>query len=196
MALSQYVAINFLTKFDKKGLERATKELKGFDKTIATGSFRLKAFAKAGGVAAAAGLAIFAKRSIDAALAQEKLDKQLQLTLASIGQQFQLPEIKGFIADLQRATNVTEEELVPAFRQLVAQTGNVESSQYLLTKALDTSAGTGFDLSTVLDAINKAAIGNYKSIGALWTPDIPFDTDDLFTVVDVLQEQKKSRQRR
>ena len=102
MALSQYVAINFLTKFDKKGLERATKELKGFDKTIATGSFRLKAFAKAGGVAAAAGLAIFAKRSIDAALAQEKLDKQLQLTLASIGQQFQLPEVKGFIADLQR----------------------------------------------------------------------------------------------
>ena len=167
MALSQYVAINFLTKFDKKGLERATKELKGFDKTIATGSFRLKAFAKAGGVAAAAGLAIFAKKSIDAALAQEKLDKQLQLTLASIGQQFQLPEIKGFIADLQRATNVTEEQLVPAFRQLVAQTGDVESSQYLLTKALDTSAGTGFDLSTVLDAITKAAIGNYKSIGAL-----------------------------
>ena len=167
MALSQYVAINFLTKFDKKGLERATKELKGFDKTIATGSFRLKAFAKAGGVAAAAGLAIFAKRSIDAALAQEKLDKQLQLTLASIGQQFQLPEVKGFIADLQRATNVTEEELVPAFRQLVAQTGDVESSQYLLTKALDTSAGTGKDLGTVLDAINKAAVGNYKSIGNL-----------------------------
>jgi hypothetical protein len=167
MALSQYVAINFLTKFDKKGLERATKELKGFDKTVATGAFRLKSFAKAGGVAAAAGLAIFAKKSIDAALAQEKLDKQLQLTLASIGQQFQLPEIKSFIADLQRATNVTEEELVPAFRQLVAQTGDVESSQYLLTKALDTSAGTGKDLGTVLDAINKAAIGNYKSIGAL-----------------------------
>jgi hypothetical protein len=167
MALSQYVAINFLTKFDKKGLERATKELKGFDKTVATGAFRLKAFAKAGGVAAAAGLALFAKRSIDAALAQEKLDKQLQLTLASIGQQFQLPEVKGFIADLQRATNVTEEELVPAFRQLVAQTGDVESSQYLLTKALDTSAGTGKDLGTVLDAINKAAVGNYKSIGNL-----------------------------
>lgn len=167
MALSQYVAINFLTKFDKKGLERATKELKGFDKTIATGAFRLKAFAKAGGVAAAAGLAIFAKKSIDAALAQEKLDKQLQLTLASIGQQFVLPEIKGFIADLQRATNVTEEELVPAFRQLVSQTGDVQSSQYLLQKALDTSAGTGKDLSTVLDAITKAAVGNYKSIGNL-----------------------------
>ena len=36
MALSQNVVINFLTKFDKKGLERATKELKGFDKVVAT----------------------------------------------------------------------------------------------------------------------------------------------------------------
>jgi hypothetical protein len=84
MALSQYVAINFLTKFDKKGLERATKELKGFDKVVATGSFRLRAFAKAGGIAAAAGLVLFTKRSIEAALAQERLDKQLQLSLRTL----------------------------------------------------------------------------------------------------------------
>ena len=164
MALSQYVAINFLTKFDKKGLERATKELKGFDKVVATGSFRLKAFAKAGGIAAAAGMALFAKNSIQAALAQERLDKQLQLTLRSIGQEFELPGVKAFIADLQRATNITEDELVPALRQLVTQTGDLQISQTLLSKSLDISAGTGADLNVVLDAINKAAIGNYKSI--------------------------------
>jgi hypothetical protein len=167
MALSQYVAINFLTKFDKKGLERATKELKGFDKVVATGSFRLRAFAKAGGVAAAAGLAIFTKRSISAALAQERLDKSLQLTLSSIGQGALASEITSFIQSLQTTTNVTEDELVPAFQQLVAQTGDVQSSQELLKLALDASAGTGKDLSTVLDAITKAAIGNYKSIGTL-----------------------------
>ena len=167
MALSQYVAINFLTKFDKKGLERATKELKGFDKVVATGSFRLQAFAKAGGIAAAAGLAIFAKNSIEAALAQERLDKQLQLTLRSIGQEFELPSVKTFIADLQRATNITEDQLVPALRQLIAQTGDLDISQTLLSKSLDISAGTGADLNLVLDAINKAAIGNYKSITAL-----------------------------
>ena len=167
MALSQYVAINFLTKFDKKGLERATKELKGFDKVVATGSFRLKAFAKAGGIAAAAGMALFAKNSIQAALAQERLDKQLQLTLRSIGQEFELPGVKAFIADLQRATNITEDELVPALRQLVTQTGDLQISQTLLSKSLDISAGTGADLNTVLDAINKAAVGNYKSIAAL-----------------------------
>ena len=167
MALSQYVAINFLTKFDKKGLERATKELKGFDKVVATGSFRLKAFAKAGGIAAAAGMALFAKNSIQAALAQERLDKQLQLTLRSIGQEFELPGVKTFIADLQRATNITEDQLVPALRQLIAQTGDLDTSQTLLSKALDISAGTGADLNSVLDAINKAAVGNYKSIAAL-----------------------------
>jgi hypothetical protein len=167
MALSQYVAINFLTKFDKKGLERATKELKGFDKVVATGAFRLKTFAKAGGIAAAAGMAIFAKNSIQAALAQERLDKQLQLTLRSIGQEFELPGVKTFIEDLQRATNITEDQLVPALRQLIAQTGDLDTSQTLLSKALDISAGTGADLNSVLDAINKAAIGNYKSIAAL-----------------------------
>jgi hypothetical protein len=167
MALSQYVAINFLTKFDKKGLERATKELKGFDKVVASGSFRLRAFAKAGGVAAAAGLAIFTKNSIQAALAQERLDKQLQLTLKSIGQEFALPDVKNFVADLQQATNVTEDQLVPALQKLIAQTGDLQSSQYLLSKALDVSAGTGADLDTVLNAINKAAIGQYTAIGKL-----------------------------
>jgi hypothetical protein len=167
MALSQYVAINFLTKFDKKGLERATKELKGFDKVVATGSFRLKSFAKAGGIAAVAGLAIFTKQSIQAALAQEKLDKQLQLTLKSIGQEFALPDVKNFVADLQRATNITEDQLVPALQKLISQTSSLESSQYLLSKALDISAGTGADLDTVLNAINKAAIGSYDSIAKL-----------------------------
>ena len=167
MALSQYVAINFLTKFDKKGLERATKELKGFDKFVATGTYRLKAFAKAGAIAGAAGLALFTKNSIQAALAQERLDKQLQLTLKSIGQQFALPDVKDFIADLQRATNVTEDELVPSLQKLIAQTGDLQSAQYLLSKALDISAGTGQSLDTVLNAINKAAIGQYTAIGKL-----------------------------
>ncbi len=167
MALSQYVAINFLTKFDKKGLERATKELKGFDKFVATSTIRLRSFAKTGAIAAAAGLTLFTKNSIQAALAQERLDKQLQLTLRSIGKEGLLPDLKIFIEDLQRATNVTEDALVPALRRLVAQTGDLDSAQYLLSKSLDISAGTGADLDTVLNAINKAAIGNYTSISKL-----------------------------
>ncbi len=167
MALSQNVVVNFLTKFDKKGLERATKELKGFDKTVAKSRRALKAGLYAGAIAAGFGLAKLGKSSIQAALAQEKLDKQLRLTLQSIGAEGLLPNVKDFIDGLQRATNVTEEQLVPALRQLIAQTGDLDSSQFLLQKSLDISAGTGADLGQVLDAITKAAVGNYKSITAL-----------------------------
>lgn len=167
MALSQFVTINFLTKFDKKGLERATKELKGFDKAVATASYRLSSGLKYGGIAAAAGLAIFAKNSISAALAQEKLDKSLKLTLNSIGKAGLSGEVSKFISGLQSATNVSETELVPALQQLITQTGNLESSQALLTTALDVSAGTGATLSETIDAITKAAVGNYKAIGNL-----------------------------
>ena len=167
MALSQNVVINFLTKFDKKGLERATKELKGFDKTVAVSQRALKAGLFAGAVATGFALVKLGKSSIEAALAQDKLDKSLRLTLTSLGAEGLLPNIKVFIEDLQRLTNVTEDVLVPAFRQLVAQTGDVQSSQFLLKKALDISAGSGAELSSVLDAITKAAVGNFKSIGAL-----------------------------
>ena len=167
MALSQNVVVNFLTKFDKKGLERATKELKGFDKTVAKSRRALKAGLYAGAIAAGFGLAKLGRSSIQAALAQEKLDKQLRLTLQSIGAEGLLPNVKDFIDGLQRATNVSEEQLVPALRQLIAQTGDLDSSQFLLQKSLDISAGTGADLGQVLDAITKAAVGNYKSITAL-----------------------------
>jgi tellurite resistance protein len=167
MALSKSVVITFLTKFDKKGLKRAEKELKGLDKTIAVTKANLSIWAKTAGVAAVYGLYRFAKSSITAALAQEKLDKSLQLTLKSIGKGGLAKETSFFIQQLQSATNVGEGELVPALQSLIAQTGNLEQSQYLLKTALDVSAGTGKDLTEVIDAISKAAVGNYKSIGTL-----------------------------
>ena len=167
MALSQNVVVNFLTKFDKKGLDRATKELKGFDRTVAKSRRALKAGLYAGAIAAGFGLLKLGKNSIEAALAQEKLDKQLRLTLQTIGAEGLLPNVKDFIDNLQRVTNVTEDQLVPALRQLINQTGDLDSSQFLLQKSLDISAGTGADLSQVLDAITKAAIGNFKAIGNL-----------------------------
>jgi transcriptional regulator with XRE-family HTH domain len=167
VALSQNVVVNFLTKFDKKGLERATKELQGFDKTVAKSKRALKAGLYAGAIAAGFALASLGKNSIQAALAQEKLDKQLRLTLQSIGAEGLLPNVKDFLEGLQRVTNVTEEVLLPALRQLVAQTGDLDSSQFLLQKALDVSAGTGADLGTVIDALTKAAVGNTKAIGNL-----------------------------
>jgi hypothetical protein len=167
MALSQYVAINFLTKFDKKGLERATKELKGFDKVVATSTFRLKTFAKAGAIAAAAGMAIFAKNSIQAALAQERLDKSVEQSLRSINQLDQLPSVNAFISNIEKASNITKDILTPAINGLIIQTADLTKAQDLFTIALDTSVAAGLDLNQVSDALGKASRGNFKALGAL-----------------------------
>lgn len=167
MALSQYVAINFLTKFDKKGLERATKELKGFDKVVATSTFRLKSFAKAGAIAAAAGMAIFAKNSIQAALAQERLDKSVEQSLRSINQLDQLPSVNSFISGIEKASNITKDRLTPAINGLIIQTADLTKAQDLFSIAVDTSVGAGIDLAQVSDALGKASRGNFKALGAL-----------------------------
>jgi len=167
MALSQYVAINFLTKFDKKGLERATKELQGFDKVVATSTFRLKSFAKAGAIAAAAGLAIFAKNSIQAALAQERLDKSVEQSLRSINQLDQLPSVNSFISGIEKASNITKDRLTPAINGLIIQTADLTKAQDLFNVAVDTSVGAGVDLTQVSDALGKASRGNFKALGAL-----------------------------
>ncbi len=167
MALSQSVVVNFLTKFDKKGLDRATKELKGFDKAVAVTRRGLKAGLYAGLVATGFALLKLGKDSIKAALAQERLDKQLRLTLTSIGQEGLLPNVKDFIDGLQRATNVSQDALVPALQQLIRQTGDLDASQLLLQKSLDISAGSGADLDLVISALTKAAVGNYAAIGKL-----------------------------
>lgn len=161
------VIITFLTKFDKKGLTKAEKELKGLDRTIAVTRKNMSIWAKTALVASVYAIGKFAQSSITAALAQEKLDKSLQLTLKSIGKSGLAKETSFFIQQLQSTTNVSENALVPALQQLIAQTGDLEQSQILLKTALDVSAGTGKDLTEVIDAISKAAVGNYKSIAAL-----------------------------
>jgi len=167
MALSQSVVINFLTKFDKKGLQRATKELKGFDKFIASSKFVTKAALVTAGLASAYALDRLAKSSVRAALEQERLDKSIEQSLSSINELGSLGSVKTLIADLQTATNITEDQLTPALNSLIISTGDLGKAQNLLSLAIDTSKGSGVDLLTVTDALGKANRGNFKALGQL-----------------------------
>jgi hypothetical protein len=167
MALSQNVVINFLTKFDKKGLQKATKELKGFDKFIASSKFASKAALVTAGIAAAVALEKLARSSVQAALEQERLDKSIEQSLSSINELGSLGSVKTFITDLQTATNITENELTPALNGLIISTGDLTKAQSLLGTAIDTSKGSGIDLLTVSDALAKANRGNFKALGQL-----------------------------
>ena len=167
MALSQNVVINFLTKFDKKGLQRATKELKGFDKVIASSKFATKAALVTAGIASAYALDRLAKSSVRAALEQERLDKSVEQSLTSINELGSLASVKTLIADLQRATNITEDQLTPALNGLIISTGNLGKAQNLLSVAIDTSKGSGVDLLSVTDALGKANRGQFRALGQL-----------------------------
>ncbi len=167
MALSSSVVITFLTKFDKKGLQRATKDLKGFDAFLAKSKLVGKAGLAAAAVAGVIALEKLARSSIKAALEQEKLDKSIEQSLRSINRLGELSSIKGFITDLQRTTNITEDQLTPALNSLIVQTGDLEKAQELFKLAVDTSAGAGLDLVAVTDALGKASRGNFRAIGAL-----------------------------
>ena len=167
MALTQNVVINFLTKFDKKGLQKATKELKGFDKFIASSKFASKAALVTAGIAAAVALEKLARSSVQAALEQERLDKSIEQSLSSINELGSLGSVKTFITDLQTATNITENELTPALNGLIISTGDLTKAQSLLGIAIDTSKGSGVDLLTVSDALAKANRGNFKALGQL-----------------------------
>ena len=167
MALSQNVVINFLTKFDKKGLQKATKELKGFDKFIASSKFATKAALVTAGLASAYALDRLAKSSVRAALEQERLDKSVEQSLSSINELGSVAAVKTLITDLQTATNITEDELTPALNGLIISTGNLGKAQNLLSVAIDTSKGSGVDLLTVTDALGKANRGQFRALGQL-----------------------------
>lgn len=119
------------------------------------------------GVFAATKLISFGKTAAKAFAADEKAARSLSLALANTGNAFRGIEVEAFIADLQRATGVLDDNLRPAFRTLLTATGDVTKSQEGLRLALDISAGTGKDLGAVSMALSKAYGGQTTALSRL-----------------------------
>ena len=119
------------------------------------------------GVFATTKLISFGKQAVKAFAADEKAARSLSLALANTGNAFAAIEVEKFIADLQRATGVLDDELRPAFRTLLTATGDVKKSQDGLALALDIAAGTGKDLGAVSMALAKAYGGQTTALSRL-----------------------------
>jgi hypothetical protein len=119
------------------------------------------------GVFAATKLISFGKTAAKAFAADEKAARSLSLALANTGNAFASIEVEKFIADLQRATGVLDDNLRPAFRTLLTATGDVKKSQDGLALALDIAAGTGKDLGAVSMALAKAYGGQTTALSRL-----------------------------
>jgi hypothetical protein len=155
------LVVSALSTFDNKGLKKAKKEVSTFEKQIK--SFA-KVFAAAFSVSA---LTNYSKKAVQAFMADEKAAKSLEQQLKNTGYQFSAPGVELYIANLQKATGVLDDDLRPAFQQLLTVTGSITKSQDALSTALNVSAATGRSLGEVTTALSRGFAGNTTGLSRL-----------------------------
>lgn len=114
-------------------------------------------------------LLAYSKASVKAFVADDNAARSLGMTLKNLGLEYggAAQSVNNFISDLEKSTGVLDDELRPAMDRLLRATGSVTDSQKLLGLALDISAGTGKNLTSVSQGLQKAYLGNNASLGRL-----------------------------
>ncbi len=155
------VIVSALATFNGKALTRGKKELSQFEKaTDKLGRTFRRVFA-------ATAITAFAKKSVAAFVADEKAAKSLEVQLKNTGFAFSSPAVELYISNLQKATGVLDDQLRPAFQQLLTVTGSITLSQNALNTALNVSAAIGRSLTEVTAALAKGYAGNTTSLTRL-----------------------------
>ena len=158
MASNTDLALRIAAIYDASGMNKADKSVKGFEKT-------LKKLGKTLGITlSAAAIVKFGKDSAKAFIEDEKQAKRLSIAVKNLGLQFYDANITDFIDRLTIASGVTDDQLRPALQKLLTTTGDVTKSQQLLKQAIDVSAGSGVDLTTVSEDLANAYVGNTKGL--------------------------------
>jgi len=155
------LVVSALSTFDNKGLKKGKKEVSAFEKQV-------KSFGKVfAGVFSATALFNYSKKAVSAFMADEKAAKALELQLKNTGFAFAAPSVEYYIANLQKTTGVLDDQLRPAFQQLLTVTGSVTQSQDALATALNISAATGKSVQEVSSALTRAYSGNTTGLSRL-----------------------------
>jgi hypothetical protein len=99
-----------------------------------------------------------------------------------------IKSINNFIERMQFASGYSDGELRDALGRLTRSTGDVSDAQKILEVAMDTSRGTGKDLTTVTDILAKAVDGNYTPLKKMGVKldDNTISTKDFNGVLDTL----------
>ena len=93
---------------------------------------------------------------VKAAIADQKTVEVLAATLENLGEAHRQAGVEEFVASLESATGVADEELRPALGLLAVATGDVDEAQRRLKQAMDVSIGTGQNLTTVVKAFQRS----------------------------------------
>ena len=155
------VVVSAIATFNGKALKKGQKDISAFDKSVKKLG---KTFA---GTFGAYQLLAFSKKAIAAFAADEKAAKSLEVQLKNTGFAFSAPGVEAYISSLQSLYGVLDDELRPAFQQLLTATGSITKSQDALQTALNVSAATGRSLSEVSAALTRGFSGNTTGLSRL-----------------------------
>jgi hypothetical protein len=146
------------SEYDGKGLGKARKDVNAFSKNI-------KNLARTVGVSlSAAALVQFGKSSVKAFSDAEREGVVLTNTMKNLGLAFQTSQVEAYINSIGRLYGVTGDQAVPAMQALVSATGSVTKAQQLMNTALNISAQTGIDVTSVAKGLSQAYLGNRKAL--------------------------------
>lgn len=154
------VALVANTKSFRAGMMSAVRDAKGFQGKMSAVATSLRGtLGPALMAAAAAAGALAVKLGVDgvkAAIADQKTVAVLAQTLENLGQAHRQAGVEDFIAQMESARGVADEQLRPALGLLLQATGDVDEAQRRLSQAMDLSIGTGNSLDGVVRALARS----------------------------------------
>ena len=152
-----------------KAVKDATKSIKGLEKTTSIFAAKTKAAYLAAGAAAGYYAKRVLKESIQNALADEKAQRSLALTLKNVAGATDnaVFSAEAQITSMGKIYGITDDILRPSLARLARSTQDVATAQSALSLAMNISAATGKDIETISAALGKAYDGNTASLGRL-----------------------------
>lgn len=160
---------NIVGRVDLKPLQKASKAFEKFDKQTQFWAKRSRAAYLAVSAAATYYAQRLARESVNAALADEKSQRQLAFTLQQVAGANDAAAVSAEvnIATMSRMYGIADDQLRPALATLARVTGSTTTALSGLDLALSLSVATGRDLNAVTAALSRAYNGNLTSLKRL-----------------------------
>jgi len=137
---------------------KANKDIFGLQKGV-------KQLAKAYvGLAGAQKAFSYASASVKAFVQDDKAARQLSKTVGNLGLAYEATNVENFIQGLEKTYHINDDFLRPSFAKLIQVTQSYTKSKELLTTAINASAGAGVDLTTTVQDLSQAYVGNLRGL--------------------------------
>lgn len=180
------IVIPLITEFKDTGIKQAMKEFKALGTAGEKAQFAIRK-AAVPAAAALAGVVTVITGAVSAAIEDQAAQASLarQIKASTKATDAQIASVEKYISSLGASVAISDDEARPAFQALIVATKDLTKAQDLLNIAIDVSAATGTDLTTVSDALAKAYAGNMRGLQAL-SPEIKAMVKDGASLEEVL----------